>query len=35
MIKRFLAVLFALGLIAAVSQPAAAVDVKFSGSYFV
>ena len=35
MIKRFLVVLFALGLIAAFSMPAAAVDVKFSGSYFV
>ena len=33
--KKFLVVLFALGLIAAFSQPAAAVDVKFSGSYFV
>jgi len=35
MIKKFLVVLFALGLIAAFSMPAAAVDVKFSGSYFV
>jgi hypothetical protein len=35
MIKRFLAVLFALGLIVAVSRPAAAVDVKFSGYYSV
>ena len=35
MIKRFLAVLFALGLIAVFSIPAAAVDVKFSGYYSV
>ena len=35
MIKRFLVVLFALGLVAAFSMPAAAVDVKFSGYYSV
>ena len=33
--KRFLVVLFALGLIVAFSAPAAATDVKFSGSYYV
>jgi hypothetical protein len=33
--KRFLVVLLALGLIVAFSAPAAAADVKFSGSYYV
>ena len=33
--KRFLVVLFALGLIVAFSAPAAATDVKFSGSYYI
>lgn len=33
--KRFLVVLFALGLIVAFSAPAAATDVKFSGEYYV
>jgi len=33
--KRFLVVLLALGLIVAFSAPAAATDVKFSGSYYV
>ena len=33
--KKFLVVLFALGLVAAFSLPAAAVDVKFSGYYSV
>jgi len=33
--KKFLVVLLALGLIVAFSAPAAAADVKFSGSYYV
>ena len=33
--KRFLVILLALGLVVAFSAPAAATDVKFSGSYYV